>query len=50
MQLEPGSGTIRYWEEDELRDLCAAAGLQGFRRERASRFILFSAVKPGERD
>ena len=50
MQLEPSfsrdSGTFRWWEEEELRDLCAAVGLQDFQRTRSNRYILFSASKP----
>ncbi len=40
------SSTYRWWEEEELRDLCASVGLQGFRRHRSFRFILFTAAKP----
>ncbi|PNH02970.1 hypothetical protein TSOC_011015 [Tetrabaena socialis] len=38
---------MKYWEEAELRDLCASVGLAGFRRERDWRFIMFAATKPG---
>lgn len=37
---------MKYWEEQELRDLCEAVGLQGFQRERSWQFIMFSARKP----
>jgi SAM-dependent methyltransferase len=42
----PGARPMRWWDEGELRGLCAAAGLVGFERERRNRFILFSARKP----
>ncbi len=37
---------MKYWEEQELRDLCESVGLQEFRRERSWQFILFAATKP----
>lgn len=46
-QLEPTRGSYRFWDEEELRDLCATVGLQNFVRERRNRFILFCATKPG---
>ena len=36
----------KWWEEDELKDLCASVGLESFTRERSWRFIMFSARKP----
>ena len=39
--------TMRWWQEDELRDLCISVGLQGFERKRDNRFILFCVRKPG---
>ena len=42
----PFGSSYRWWTEDELRALCAAAGLVDFRRWRRARFILFSARKP----
>ncbi len=49
-QLDPvsaGSGSnYRWWEEAELKDLCATVGLVNFQRERRLRFIMFSASKP----
>ncbi|KAL4525514.1 hypothetical protein Ndes2437A_g03969 [Nannochloris sp. 'desiccata'] len=45
--LEPTTGSYRWWEEDELKDLCTAMGLQGFERERNNRFIMFTVRKPG---
>lgn len=48
--LEPFSGsrsaTYKFWEEEELKDLCRAVGLQEFRRERSQRFIMFAVTKP----
>lgn len=44
--LEPTNGAYRWWEEDELKDLCASVGLQGFQRERSNRFIMFCVTKP----
>jgi hypothetical protein len=38
--------SFRYWEEDELRDLCSSVGLQGFTRNRSRMYIMFSAIKP----
>ncbi|GIM05522.1 hypothetical protein Vretimale_9987 [Volvox reticuliferus] len=52
--LDPTGGTglmsspYRWWEEQELRDLCTAVGLQDFRRERDWRFIMFAVTKPTE--
>eukprot|EP00884_Botryococcus_braunii_P021550 jgi/Botrbrau1/8079/Bobra.0230s0006.1 len=48
-QLAPLGGqsrTYKWWEEAELRDLAAAAGLVDFQRKRSFRFIMFSAQKP----
>ena len=44
--LEPTTGSYRWWEEDELRDLCNSVGLINFERERSNRFIMFSVRKP----
>lgn len=47
--LEPtmnGTAPYKWWEEQELRDLCAAVGLQGFQRDRRNRFILLCVTKP----
>jgi hypothetical protein len=38
--------TFRYWEEDELKDLVAAVGLQDYTRTRSRMFIMFAATKP----
>lgn len=40
------SNAYRWWEEDEIRDLCDTAGLQSFMRERKNRFIMFCVSKP----
>jgi len=48
-QLEPFQGrttAYRWWEEEELRDICRAVGLEGFERNRDQRFIMFSVRKP----
>ncbi|EFJ44161.1 hypothetical protein VOLCADRAFT_106536 [Volvox carteri f. nagariensis] len=51
-QLDPTTaggivGTpYRWWEEQELLDLCTAVGLQDWRRERTWRFIMFAVTKP----
>ncbi|KAG2437293.1 hypothetical protein HXX76_005951 [Chlamydomonas incerta] len=51
-QLDPTNiggitnSTYKWWEEQELRDLCEAVGLVNFQRERSMRFILISAQKP----
>ena len=37
----------KWWEEEELRDLCSSVGLESFDRTREWRFILFKARKPG---
>ena len=37
---------FKYWEEDELKDLCAAVGLVDYERTRRRMFIMFSARKP----
>ncbi|GLI62397.1 hypothetical protein VaNZ11_005014 [Volvox africanus] len=42
------STPYRWWEEQELRDLCTAVGLEDFRRERDWRFIMFAVSKPTE--
>ncbi len=47
LQLEPSSRTYKWWQEQELRDVCEAVGLTNFRRARSNRFILFSVTKPG---
>jgi len=44
--LEPTTGSYRWWDEAELKDLCTAVGLQGYKRERNNRFIMFSVKKP----
>lgn len=41
------SRQYKWWQEEELRDLCSSVGLEGFERERDWRFILFKASKPG---
>ena len=40
------NGTFKWWQEDELRDLCGSVGLGAFVRNRDNRFILFRATKP----
>lgn len=51
-QLDPTNiggitnSTYKWWEEQELRDLCEAVGLVKFQRERSMRFIMFSVQKP----
>jgi len=42
----PVRNQYKWWEEDELRDLCTAVGLQAFDRQRSWRFIMFTARKP----
>ncbi|GIL59042.1 hypothetical protein Vafri_14011 [Volvox africanus] len=42
----PRPQQMTYWEEQELRDLCTAVGLEDFRRERDWRFIMFAVSKP----
>jgi hypothetical protein len=46
MQLEPSPQAYKWWQEQELRDLCDSVGLVDFRRARSNRFILFSVTKP----
>lgn len=46
MQLEPSPQAYKWWQEQELRDLCDSVGLVDFRRARSNRFILFSVAKP----
>ena len=46
MRTNPRPTQMKYWEEQELRDLCASVGLQDFRRDRTWQFILFAATKP----
>lgn len=46
-QLERPPSAYKWWEEAELRDLCAAVGLTDFQRLRRNRFIMFCARKPG---
>lgn len=41
-----GQTAYKWWEEDEIRDLCSAVGLVEFQRNRQSRFIMFSVRKP----
>jgi len=49
-QFEPFVGgnqaAYKFWEEDELKDLCLAVGLTDYRREREQRFIMFAVSKP----
>lgn len=45
-QATSSQTTYRWWEEQELRDLCATVGLQDFQRIRKDRFILFTVRKP----
>jgi ubiquinone/menaquinone biosynthesis C-methylase UbiE len=44
--LTGAQAQFRWWEEQELRDLCSSVGLEGFTRERSWRFIMFSVRKP----
>ena len=46
LQLEPNPRAYKWWQEQELKDLCNTVGLLDFRRARSNRFILFSATKP----
>ncbi len=50
LQLDPlvlgNRNSYRWWEEDELKDICKAVGLQGFERTRQWRFIMFTVKKP----
>lgn len=47
--LDPRRRTgMKAWEEAELQDIIGAAGLVGFSRQRRSRYIMFSARKPGD--
>lgn len=39
--------SYRWWNEKELRDLCAMVGLIGFERQRTRQFIQFTVRKPG---
>eukprot|EP00798_Chlamydomonas_sp_ICE-L_P021013 gene21013-27874_t len=41
-----GSEQYKWWQEDELRDLCDSVGLEGFERQRTWRFIMFCVRKP----
>ena len=41
------STSYRWWNEQELRDLCTMVGLTGFERIRTRQFIQFTAKKPG---
>lgn len=44
---EPQTNDFRWWNEDELRDLCAAVGLENFTVvKRQFRFIMFSCSRP----
>ena len=45
-RLERPSRTLRAWEEQELRDLAESVGLDDFKRNRMSRFIMFAVRKP----
>ena len=45
-RLQQPSRTLRAWEEQELRDLAESVGLEGFRRNRMNRFIMFAVGKP----
>lgn len=38
--------SYRWWEEQELKELTSAVGLQGFERNRSNRFIMFCVSKP----
>ncbi|KAG1680345.1 hypothetical protein FOA52_015435 [Chlamydomonas sp. UWO 241] len=50
-QFDPSGAVVRaqykWWEEQELKDLCASVGLDRYTRERSNRFIMLCARKPG---
>ena len=46
LQLEPNPRAYKWWQEQELKDLCNTVGLLDFRRARSNRFIIFAATKP----
>ncbi len=43
------SSSYRWWNEQELRDLCAMVGLVDFQRIRTRQFILLNVTKPARR-
>jgi hypothetical protein len=45
-QAQARSSAYRLWEEQELIDLCSSVGLDGYRRIRSFRYIMFTARKP----
>jgi len=45
-RLDKGSGSYRWWNEGELKEICARMGLDAYKCERRLRFILFSVTKP----
>jgi ubiquinone/menaquinone biosynthesis C-methylase UbiE len=44
--LSASQSNYRWWNEAELRDLCAMVGFTAFERQRTRQFILLRAVKP----
>ncbi len=44
--LDGGSGPYRWWNEQELREICARMGLKFWQSTRTFRFILFTVTKP----
>lgn len=45
-QAQARSSRYRLWEEQELIDLCGSVGLEGYKRIRSFRFIMYTARKP----
>lgn len=45
-QAQARSSRYRLWEEQELIDLCSSVGLEGYKRIRSFRYIMFTAKKP----
>lgn len=45
-QAQARSSRYRLWEEQELIDLCSSVGLEGYKRIRSYRYIMFYGRKP----
>lgn len=44
--VDASPGPYRWWNEQELREICGRMGLKMWTRHRRLRFIMFSVTKP----
>ena len=42
------TGMLKFWTEQELREICIRMGLKNWKQKRTLRFIMFAVQKPTE--